>query len=66
MDMSTLRAKNDAELRTELLRLRREEFNMRMELRAGQMSRVHAFKQTRRDIARVKTLVTERGKEAST
>ena len=65
MDMQTLRAKDDAELRAELLRLRRSEFQMRLELRAGQMSRVHTFKETRRDIARVKTMMTERRGGAS-
>ena len=60
MDMQTLRAKDAAELRAELLRLRRSEFEMRMQLRTGQLARNHAFKETRRDIARVKTLLTER------
>lgn len=60
MDMPALRAKNDAELRAELLRLRRSEFEMRLQLRAGQLSRNHEFREMRRDIARVKTLLTER------
>ena len=64
MDMSALRAKNDAELRAELLRLRRSEFEMRMQLRTGQLARNHSFRETRRDIARVKTLLTERRREA--
>ncbi|MCY3853451.1 MAG: 50S ribosomal protein L29 [Gammaproteobacteria bacterium] len=60
MDMQALRAKDDAELRAELLRLRRSEFEMRMQVRIGQMARNHAFQETRRDIARIKTLMTER------
>ena len=60
MDMTALRAKDDAELREELLRLRRSEFEMRMQLRVGQLSRNHAFREARRDIARIKTLMTER------
>ena len=60
MDMSALRAKDDAELRTELLRLRRSEFEARMQLRAGQLARNHTLREMRRDIARVKTLLTER------
>ena len=60
MDMPALRTKDDAELRDELLRLRRSEFEMRMQLRAGQLARNHTLRETRRDIARVKTLLTER------
>ncbi len=60
MDMPVLRAKDDAELRDELLRLRRSEFEMRMQLRTGQLARNHTIRETRRDIARVKTLLTER------
>lgn len=60
MDMQGLRAKDDAELRAELLRLRRSEFEMRMQVRIGQLARNHAFRETRRDIARIKTLMTER------
>ena len=60
MDTQTLRAKDDAELRAELLRLRRSEFEMRMQLRTGQLARNHTLREARRDIARVKTLLTER------
>ena len=60
MDMPTLRAKDDAELRAELLRLRRSEFEMRMQLRTGQLPRNHTIRETRRDIARVKTLLAGR------
>ena len=60
MDMQALRAKDDAELRAELLRLRRSEFEMRMQARIGQLARNHTFREARRDIARIKTLMTER------
>ena len=60
MDMQALRTKDDAELRAELLRLRRSEFEMRMQVRIGQLARNHTFRETRRDIARIKTLMMER------
>ena len=60
MEMQALRAKDDAELRAELLRLRRSEFEMRMQVRLGPLARNHSFQETRRDIARIKTLMTER------
>ena len=60
MDMQTLRAKDDAELRAELLRLRRSQFELRTQLRTGQLPRNHQLGEARRDIARIKTLLTER------
>ncbi len=60
MDMQTLRGKDDAELRAELLRLRRSQFELRTQLRTGQLSRNHQLGEARRDIARIKTLLAER------
>ena len=60
MSMQDLRAKDDAELRAELLALRREQFDLRMQLRTGQLARNHEIRKTRREIARIKTLLTER------
>jgi len=52
--------KSEAELNEELLSLRKEQFNLRMQQGAGEMSRPHLFKNVRRDIARVKTILTEK------
>lgn len=60
MDMQALRGKDDAELRAELLRLRHSQFELRVQLRAGQLSRNHQLGEARRDIARIKTLLAER------
>ena len=64
MDARALREKSDAELRAELLRLRREQFERRMQLRGGQLSRNHLLGEGRRDIARVQTVLAERRREA--
>ncbi len=64
MDARALREKSDAELRAELLRLRREQFERRMQLRGGQLSRNHLLGEGRRDIARVHTVLAERRREA--
>ncbi len=66
MKASELRDKNEQELREELLALRREQFNLRMQqginpdaVRGDQITKV------RRNIARVKTVMNEkRGKQA--
>ena len=67
MKAADLRQKSEQELRDELLALRREQFNLRMQqginpdaVRSDQITRV------RKDIARVKTVMNEnRGGEAS-
>ena len=62
MKAGELRTRTDAELRDELLEMRREEFNLRMQKGIGQLSRPSQVKLLRRDIARLKTVRTERNK----
>lgn len=59
-DFKELRDKDSNELGQELLRLRKEHFNLRMQKASGQLSQVHLLGETRRDIARVKTLIQEK------
>ena len=54
------REKSEAELNEELLNLRKEQFNLRMQRGAGQLSKPHLFNTVRKDIARVKTILTEK------
>ena len=55
-----LKEKSTAELNAELLRLRKEHFNLRMQKASGQLGQIHLLGSTRRDIARVKTLIQEK------
>ncbi|MBA3564512.1 MAG: 50S ribosomal protein L29 [Gammaproteobacteria bacterium] len=55
-----LREKSEAELGEELLKLRREQFNLRMQQATGQLARPDQYGKVRRDIARLKTIVNER------
>lgn len=59
MKISEMRSKSLADLRKELLELRRAQFNMRMQLGLGQFSRNDQFQKTRKDIARIKTVMNE-------
>ncbi len=59
MKASELRNKTAVELQTELKGLLREEFNLRMQKATGQLTRGHQFKNIRRDIARIKTVMNE-------
>lgn len=65
MKAEELRGKTDEELHKELLDLCKEQFNLRMQLGVGQMTRVHQFKENKRNIARVKTIMNERTADKS-
>ncbi|MBS4431197.1 50S ribosomal protein L29 [Pectobacterium punjabense] len=60
MKANELREKSVEELKTELLGLLREQFNLRMQAASGQLQQTHLVKQVRHNIARVKTLLTEK------
>lgn len=64
MKASELREKNSDELKQELLSLLREQFTLRMQNGAEQLNRHHQLKAVRRNIARVKTILTEKGSPA--
>jgi len=59
MKVSDLRSKSKEELSEELLSLRREQFNLRMQQAAGQLAQPHEHKRVRRNVARVKTIIRE-------
>jgi large subunit ribosomal protein L29 len=61
MKASELRDKSPAELASLLLELRRKQFNMRMQAGSGQPPRPTDVRETRRDIARIKTIMTQQG-----
>lgn len=57
MKATDLREKSADELNDELLALRREQFNLRMQRATGQLAQTHQFGRIRRDIARIKTVL---------
>jgi large subunit ribosomal protein L29 len=57
------REKSDADLGEELLKLRREQFNLRMQSATGQGAKPDQHAKVRRSIARLKTVVHERVKK---
>ena len=60
MKAEVMRAKTDAELAEELLKLRREQFNLRIQQATGQLVRSDQYGKVRKDIARIKTVLRER------
>ena len=59
MKASELREKSVEDLNQELLELRREQFNLRMQQATGELSHHHEHRRVRRDIARLKTVLNE-------
>ena len=62
MEARDLRGKSTIELKEELLKLRREQFNLRMQRATGQMARPDQFGKVRKDIARLKTVLGEKAR----
>jgi len=59
MEAKELRAKSPQELLDELLKLRREQFALRMQRATGQAVKPDQFGKVRRNIARVKTVLQQ-------
>ena len=57
MSIKELRGKSPADLSAQLLELRREQFNLRMQKGSGQLTQTHEVRKVRREIARIKTLL---------
>ncbi len=60
MKANELRDMTTEELRAERLRLLREQFNLRMLRGSSQLPQTHLLQETRRDIARVETVLREK------
>jgi len=61
MKATELREKNTDELNKELLALLREQFNLRIQKGSGQTPKTHLFNKVKKSIARIKTILKEKG-----
>ncbi len=59
MKMSDVRAFSKDQLQDEILKLRKEQLNLRFQKAQGQMEKSSRIRQIRRDIARLKTAQTQ-------
>ncbi len=64
MEVQELRSKSVVELNEELLALRREQFNLRMQGATGELTRHREHRRVRKNIARVKTVLSEQARAA--
>ena len=57
---SAYRDKSPDELGDELTKLKKEQFNLRFQKATGQLEKTARIRQVRRDIARIKTIASEK------
>ena len=60
MNAKELRAKSETELKQELQELLKTHFKLRMQKATHQLQNTASLRQTRRDIARVRTILTQK------
>ncbi len=60
MKASEIREKSNAELATEIDSLKKELFNLRFQQATGQLENSAKLRALKKDIARIKTILTER------
>ncbi|ADU12634.1 MULTISPECIES: 50S ribosomal protein L29 [Asticcacaulis] len=56
--IADLRGKTPDQLQEELLNLKKEQFNLRFQKATGQLEKTHRVNEVRKDIARIKSLLT--------
>jgi large subunit ribosomal protein L29 len=62
LQAKALRDRKREDLVEELLKLRREQFNLRVQEAVGQLTRSDQVRKVRRNIARVKTVLSEQAR----
>ena len=60
MKIVDVRALSDDQLSEELVKLKKEQFNLRFQRATGQLEKTARVREVRRDIARVKTIMVEK------
>ena len=60
MELNRIREMSEAELNAELTKMKKDLFNLRFQHVTGQLENPVLLRETRRDIARVKTLIREK------
>jgi large subunit ribosomal protein L29 len=64
MKIDDVRRMSADELTDELLSLKKEQFNLRFQAATGQLEKTHRVQEVRRDIARIKTVLSAKSATA--
>lgn len=62
MKMTDVRAMTADQMKDEVLKLKKEQLNLRFQQATGQMANTARVRQVRRDIARIKTMQTQQAR----
>ena len=65
LEATDLRGKTPDELRDQLAQLKKEQFNLRFQAATNQMENTSRMRVVRRDVARVKTILNEKARDAA-
>jgi large subunit ribosomal protein L29 len=60
LDVASVRGMDDARLKEELAKLKKEQFNLRFQQATGQLEKTSRIREVRRAIARVQTVLREK------
>lgn len=64
MELNKIREMSDMELNAELLKMKKDLFNLRFQHVTGQLENPIKLREMKRDIARIKTIIREKELEA--
>jgi large subunit ribosomal protein L29 len=64
LDVASVRGMDDARLKEELAKLKKEQFNLRFQQATGQLEKTSRIREVRRAIARVQTVLREKSPKA--
>jgi large subunit ribosomal protein L29 len=64
MKASDVRAMSEDQLKDELAKLKKEQFNLRFQQATGQLEKTARFGEVRKDIARIKTIARQKAAES--
>lgn len=64
MKAAEVRALSSDQLKDELLKLKKEQFNLRFQRATGQVEKTHRINEIRKDIALIKTIINEKSPKA--
>ena len=60
MKASDVRALSEDQMKDELVKLKKEQFNLRFQKATGQLEKTARFNEVRKDIARIKTIARQK------
>jgi large subunit ribosomal protein L29 len=60
MKTSDVRALSEDQMKDELVKLKKEQFNLRFQKATGQLEKTARFNEVRKDIARIKTIARQK------